>query len=257
VRTAVAILVIVALVFLAVGAVNHAATLDLDFLAISWSGVSLFWVTVVLACVVVAAGLVGAWAARGSAVAAQHRLEKELAATYRRLREAQAAAGVAAAATEATVVATAVEEATAVAALGPPAGYEAEGSPGGAEDTPYPAADEPRDVAAEVTGVTVAVVAGDAEAEPATELAAEAGRGGAEGELTAVTVLTPAPDFGAVPVGPPDGSTAGEATADEAVIAVAPVEPEGPSEPEGSGDTGRAGPPTGDAPAEQTGDTPR
>lgn len=256
-RTAVAILVIVALVFLAVGAVNHAATLDLDFLAISWSGVSLFWVTVVLACVVVAAGLVGAWAARGSAVAAQRRLEKELAQTYRRLREAQAVAGTTAAAAEATVVATAVEEATAVAALEPPAPYEAEAPAGGPVDVSYwadaaPTVDAPRDVAAEVTAVTVVTAGAEGTGqEPAAPPAAEADEAEVERELTAVTVLTPAPDFAAVPEEPTSSSVADDDVAAEALTAGAPVEPEG------SGEPAPEGPLAGDASVEQTDATPR
>jgi hypothetical protein len=92
VRTALVILVVIALVLVAIGAVNHAVTFDLDFLALSWTGISLFWLSVALAAVVLAGGVAAAWTARASAVAAQHKLEQELAGTYERLRTAQAAA---------------------------------------------------------------------------------------------------------------------------------------------------------------------
>lgn len=142
-RTALAILVIVALVFLAVGAVNNDVTLDLDFLVVSWPGVSLFWLSVALAGVVLAVGVAAAWTARAAAVGAQRRLEKELGKTYKRLREAQAAA-------EATAVAqAALEEATAIAP--PPGSGEPEGAGVQAGQVPP-----------EATAVTMAVAASPA-----------------------------------------------------------------------------------------------
>ena len=51
-RNALIILVIVALVLIALGAVNHAVAFDIDFLAVTWTAISLFWVSVVLAAVV-------------------------------------------------------------------------------------------------------------------------------------------------------------------------------------------------------------
>ncbi len=149
-RTALTILIIVALALVAVGAVNHAVTLDLDFLALSLTGVSVFWVTVVFAGIVVAAGVAAAWAARGAATAAQRRLEKELGKTYKRLREAQAGGDLTAVADVAVVGAT-------VTALAPPPPEAA-----ALDDAGAPGAPGPADVAgapglAEVTAVTAVV----------------------------------------------------------------------------------------------------
>ena len=146
-RTALTILVIVALVLVAIGAVNNAVILDLDFLAAGWTGISLFWIAVALAAVVIAAGVAGAWAARGAAVAAQRRLEKELASTYKRLREAQAAADRTAVAPAEVGAGT---EATALAPAPP-------GEAAGVSDEAAGVSEEA--VAADVTAVTAAVAA--------------------------------------------------------------------------------------------------
>jgi hypothetical protein len=150
VRTALTVLIIVALALVAVGAVNHAVTLDLDFLVLSLTGVSVFWLTLVFAAIVVVAGVAAAWAARGAATAAQRRLEKELAKTYKRLREAQAGGDLTAVADVAVVGAT-------VTALAPPppeaAALDAAAGPG--ESGTADPAGEPG--LAEVTAVTAVV----------------------------------------------------------------------------------------------------
>ena len=268
-RTALTILVIVALVLVAIGAVNHAVTLDLDFLAVSWSGVSLFWVAVALAAVALAAGIAGAWAARGSAVAAQRRLEKELASTYKRLREAQALiersapapAGVAdagvtvlapappgtAATTVDDPVAADLTAVTAAVALSSVAGWDD-------VTVPAPSGEGPADVAAEVATVLTAAAA----PEPAPEAPAGAGEAdeGTDGsrpldlrgddpgaEVTSVTVVVPR-DQGADSAAPAD-----DARADDVALADGALPPDdGPAAEETRGET-PDGDPSGQAPA--------
>ena len=89
-RNALIVLVVVALVIVALGAVNHSLLFDIDFVAGTWTEVSLFWVAVVTAGVVFVTGLVAAFFAASGAVAARRRLEKELQGTYERLRAAEA-----------------------------------------------------------------------------------------------------------------------------------------------------------------------
>ena len=84
------VLVVVALVIVALGAVNHGLLFDIDFVAGTWTAVSLFWVAVVTAGVVFVTGLVAAYLAASGAVAARRKLEKELQGTYERLRAAEA-----------------------------------------------------------------------------------------------------------------------------------------------------------------------
>ncbi len=269
-RTALTILIIVALVLVAIGAVNHTVTLDLDFLAVSWSGVSLFWVAVALAAVALAAGIAGAWAARGSAVAAQRRLEKELASTYKRLRDAQAllersapaSAGAAvadvtvltpappgaAAATADDTVAADVTAVTAAVALSSVAGWDD-------VTAPAPPGEGPADVAAEVaTVLTAAAAPGPAEEQAS---AAEAGAGEADegtdasrpfgshdddpgAEVTSVTAVVP-PDRGADSVAPADGPRV-----DDVARADGPAAADPRGETPGGGPSGA---PSGPAPA--------
>ena len=89
-RNALIVLVVVALVIVALGAVNHGLLFDIDFVAGTWTAVSLFWVAVVTAGVVFVTGLVAAYLAASGAVAARRKLEKELQGTYERLRAAEA-----------------------------------------------------------------------------------------------------------------------------------------------------------------------
>lgn len=89
-RNALIVLAAVALVFVAAGAVNRALAFDIDFGVGSLTNVSLFWITLVTAAVIVLTGLVAAWLARSSAVAGQRKLEGELETIYGRLRAAEA-----------------------------------------------------------------------------------------------------------------------------------------------------------------------
>ena len=89
-RNALIVLIVVALVLVALGAVNNGLLFDIDFVAGTWTAVSLFWVAVVTAGVVFVSGLVAAFLARSGAVAARRKLEKELQGAYERLRAAEA-----------------------------------------------------------------------------------------------------------------------------------------------------------------------
>ncbi len=91
-RNALIVLVVVALVLVALGAVNHGLLFDIDFVAGTWTAVSLFWVAVVTAGVVFVTGVVAAFLAQSGAVATRRKLEKELQGTYERLRAAEAQA---------------------------------------------------------------------------------------------------------------------------------------------------------------------
>jgi hypothetical protein len=90
VRNALIVLVVVALVLVALGAVNHGLLFDIDFVAGTWTAVSVFWVAVAAAGVVFVTGVVAAFLARSGAVAARRKLEKELQGAYERLRAAEA-----------------------------------------------------------------------------------------------------------------------------------------------------------------------
>ena len=89
-RKALIVLVVVALVLVALGAVNHGLLFDIDFVAGTWTAVSVFWVAVAAAGVVFVSGVVAAFLARSGAVAARRKLEKELQGAYERLRAAEA-----------------------------------------------------------------------------------------------------------------------------------------------------------------------
>jgi len=90
VRNALIVLVVVALVLVALGAFNNDLLFDVDLVVGTWTAVSLFWVAVVTAGVVVVTGLAAAYLARSSAVTTRRKLEKELQGTYERLRDAEA-----------------------------------------------------------------------------------------------------------------------------------------------------------------------
>ena len=89
-RNALIVLVVVALVLVTLGAFNNDLLFDIDFVAATWTAVSLFWVAVAVAGVVVVTGVAAAFFARSSAVATRRKLEKELQGTYERLRAAEA-----------------------------------------------------------------------------------------------------------------------------------------------------------------------
>ena len=89
-RNALIVLLAVALVLVGLGALNHSLAFDIDYVAGSLTGVSVFWITVAIGAVVLAAGIVAVWLARTSVVSAQRKLEVELKSTYERLRAAEA-----------------------------------------------------------------------------------------------------------------------------------------------------------------------
>lgn len=89
-RNALIVLVAVALVLVGIGGLNRSLQFDVDFVVVSWSYVSVFWITLVVGAALLLTGLVAAFLARTSAVAAQRKLEAELQTTYERLRAAEA-----------------------------------------------------------------------------------------------------------------------------------------------------------------------
>ena len=89
-RNALIVLVVVAVVIVALGAFNNDLLFDIDLVVATWTAVSLFWVAVAIAGVVVITGFAAAYFARSSAVATTRKLEKELQGTYERLRDAEA-----------------------------------------------------------------------------------------------------------------------------------------------------------------------
>lgn len=91
-RNALTVLLVSAGLILLVGGVNHSLLLDIDVVVWSWTAVSVFWVSVVIAAVVFAVGLAAALFARSRAAADQRRLEIELENVYERLRAAEARA---------------------------------------------------------------------------------------------------------------------------------------------------------------------
>ena len=89
-RNALIVLLAAALVLVGLGALNHSLTFDIDYVAGTLTGVSVFWITVVIGAVLLVAGVVAIWLARTSVVSAQRKLEAELQSTYERLRAAEA-----------------------------------------------------------------------------------------------------------------------------------------------------------------------
>jgi uncharacterized membrane protein YciS (DUF1049 family) len=90
VRNALIVLVVVALVIVTLGAFNNDLLFEIDLVVGTWTAVSLFWVAVAIAGVVIITGFAAAFFARSSAVATRRKLEKELQGTYERLRDAEA-----------------------------------------------------------------------------------------------------------------------------------------------------------------------
>jgi uncharacterized integral membrane protein len=121
VRDILVIVVIIAIALVCLGAVNHGVTVDLDYFFGTWSGVSLLWLAAIVAALVIAVGLLAGGSAAVHAAGDRHKLEKELEATYSRLRAAETAPGAAA-----SVAALAPDEASVDVA---PAGDEAQADP--------------------------------------------------------------------------------------------------------------------------------
>jgi hypothetical protein len=175
----------VAVVIVALGAVNHGLLFDIDVVAGTWTAVSLFWVAVVTAGVVLVTGLVAAFLAASGATAARRKLEKELQATYERLRAAEAKLPRPAAAAAVVAVATRASagEQTAVTAVVvvPAAEMQATATSAAAEDAtavisvapdvgPAVSVDEPEEQTAVTSAIAEAEAAETAE-EPEDETA--------------------------------------------------------------------------------------
>jgi uncharacterized integral membrane protein len=182
VRNALILLVVVALIILAVGALNNGTAFDVDYVAGTVSAVSLLWVSAVIAVLVFVVGIAAAWFAQAAVAGTRRKLEAELQSTYERLREAEAlAARPAPAVVEAApaVAATAVAEPVVVAV---------------AEEVTVVAAEDVTMVAGEdQTGVadpasTVVIEA------PVTDVTAGEETVAEPGETTAVTMMGAAPE---------------------------------------------------------------
>ena len=89
-KSALWVLMIVALVVVLAGALNHETEVTFDYLVGSTPAVSLFWLGLGAAAALVLAVIAGWAVAVASASAARRRLERELEATYRRLRDCEA-----------------------------------------------------------------------------------------------------------------------------------------------------------------------
>jgi uncharacterized membrane protein YciS (DUF1049 family) len=193
VRNALILLVVVALVILAVGALNNGTAFDIDYVAGTVSAVSLFWVSAVIAALVFVVGIAAAWFAQAAVAGTRRKLEGELQSTYERLREAEARA-----ARPAPVV---VEAAPAVAATAV------------AEPVVVAAAEEVTVVAGEdqtvVAGEDATLVAED----PVTVVTAGEETAAEPGEQTAVTMVGAAPED--AETAPADAAAGVDAVADE------------------------------------------
>lgn len=91
-RNALILLAVVAVLILAVGALNNGTAFDIDYVAGTVGSVSLLWVSAVLAALVFVVGLAAAWFAQMAMTGSRRKLEAELQSTYERLREAEALA---------------------------------------------------------------------------------------------------------------------------------------------------------------------
>jgi hypothetical protein len=89
VRSALILLVIVALVLAVAGAINHSEAFDLDYVAGTWVAVSLFWAALLVAGLLLVVGGIAAMLAGSSARRTVAKLEIELQSTYERLRAAK------------------------------------------------------------------------------------------------------------------------------------------------------------------------
>jgi len=177
-KNALIVLGVVALVVLTLGAFNREASLDVDYVVGVWRSVNVFWLFLIAAGVVLAAGLLGAALARAQGWRERGKLEKELLDVYRRLRTAEAeaaraagAAGTAAAAAEARTMAAAGETAAPTAVGAPEEATTAVAAPDEAS-TAVSAPDEAR------TAVSAPDEASTAVSAPDEDRAAAAGQSG-------------------------------------------------------------------------------
>jgi len=230
VRNALILLAVVAVIILAVGALNNGTAFEIDYVAGTMSEVSLFWVSLVIAAIVFVAGLAAAWFALSGAAGGRRKLEAELQSTYERLRETEREAGEARASAAAAAAASAaarptpeIVEATVVA--------EREESTIVVAEAVTVVIDEPETVVTEDTPSDEPGAGSPAEAD---ETPAEGELTGSAGEQTAVTVAAPAPE-------PAEAAETGDGEAP----AESPAPDEAPAADGGSQD---------DAPAESAGD---
>jgi hypothetical protein len=194
VRNALILLAVVALLILAVGALNNGTAFDIDYVAGTVTAVSLFWVSAVIAALVFVVGLGAAWFAQAAMTGSRRKLEAELQSTYVRLREAEALAARPAPAAEpepATVVAepeptTVVdtEEVTVVAG---------EAETVGSDEAPTVVASEAVTVVDTDESETVVADAAPSEDAAAAGMAADTPADGGVGERTAITMAGGAP----------------------------------------------------------------
>jgi hypothetical protein len=195
VRNALILLAVVALVILAVGALNNGTAFEIDYVAGTMTEVSLFWVSLVIAAVVFVAGLAATWFALAGAAGGRRKLEAELQSTYERLREAEREAAEARRASVAAAAAAAAREA-----------------PVAPEPTVVAQPEEPTVVVTEEPTVVAqpeepTVVVTEESEDVGEEDAAPAG------EQTAVTMVAPAED--AVAASEDDGAAEGEGTPEQ------------------------------------------
>jgi uncharacterized membrane protein YciS (DUF1049 family) len=153
VRNALILLAVVALLILAVGALNNGTAFDVDYVAGTLSAVSLFWVSAVIAALVFVVGLAAAWFAQAAVAGTRRKLEAELQSTYERLREAEALAARPAPATAEAAPAAAAETAVAEP-VAVPASEAATAVAGEPETVVVPSADI-ADGPGETTAVTM------------------------------------------------------------------------------------------------------
>jgi len=180
-RNALILLVVGGLVIVTAGAINNGVAFDVDYVAGTITAVSLFWVSVLVAAALFVFGAVAVYMTQSAAGVTRRKLEKELQATYERLREAEALATRAARFSAAP--ARGVEQAR-PASAGEPVAGDADTAVAG-EVPP----DVAREAPTEVAGESPTAVVTDAQADPDTE---------AEAERTAVTLAgEPAADDGA------------------------------------------------------------
>jgi uncharacterized membrane protein YciS (DUF1049 family) len=222
VRNALILLVAVAVLILAVGALNNETAFDVDYVAGTVGAVSLFWVSAVIAALVFVVGLAAAWFAKSAVAGSRRKLEAELQSTYERLREAEALVARPAPAPEPAPVAAVVPAEVA----------EAETVVAAEEATVVAGADETASAREDVTliaGEEATVVADERGTDVASEVPGE------PGEQTAVTMA------GATPAGEA-GAPAGDAGADGAdETRAAGSRAEDAAAGEGEGEAGRTG----------------
>ena len=195
-RNALILLAVVALLILAVGALNNGTAFDVDYAAGTVSAVSLFWVSAVIAVLVFVVGLAAAWFAQSAVAGTRRKLEGELQSTYERLREAEAlAARPAPAVVEAApaVAATAVAEPVVVAAPDEVTFVAGEEATVVAEDATLVVDEAATIVAGEDETVIVDEAVVGAGAEPETVVTPGADSAAEPGETTAVTMTGAAP----------------------------------------------------------------